>query len=176
MAIIYPNDWGERAQQESIMIRTLRVLIRRDSSRDRQDGQTCLEGYAFLWPDGRPLGVGFDAFCKQGQRLFGLGQHLRGCLERLVEIIYFPLAGLEDELTRLPGYRVRRFFLHRSDRQGRLHFFNGTPTAIVLDLDRDEQYVLNWIGLTTLRDGESAWFDLAARPAEPEVIAGPTSP
>jgi hypothetical protein len=150
------------------MTRTLRVLMRRDSSRDRQDGQTYLEGYAILWPDGRPLGIGFDAFCTQGQRLFGLGRYLRGCRERLVEMIYFPLAGLEDDLTRLPGHRVRRFFLHRGGRQGRLHFFNGSPTAIVLDLDRDEQHVLNWIGLPALREGESAWFDLAARPAEPK--------
>lgn len=83
-------------------------------------------------------------------------------------MIYFPLAGLEDDLTRLPGHRIRRFFLLRNGRQGRLHFFNGTPTAIVLDLDRDEPYVLNWIGLPALSDGESAWFDLAARPADPE--------
>jgi hypothetical protein len=81
-------------------------------------------------------------------------------------MIYFPLAGLEAQLTRLPGHRVRRFFLLRGGRQGRLHFFNGTPTSIVLDLDRDEQEVLNWIGLPALHDGEAAWFDIAARPAE----------
>jgi hypothetical protein len=150
------------------MTRTLRVLMRRDSARDHQDGPTCFEGYAILWPNGRPVGVGFEAFCKQGQRLFGLGQHLHGCRERLVDMIYFPLAGLRDDLTRLPDHRVRRFFLVRGGRQGRLHFFNGTPTAIVLDLDRDEPYVLNWIGLPALADGETAWFDLAARPASPE--------
>jgi hypothetical protein len=153
------------------MTRTLRVLMRRDPSRDRQDGQTCFEGYAILWPDGRPLGIGFDALCTHGQRLFGLGRQLRGCREKLVEMIYFPLGGLEDAVTRLPGHRVRRFFLLRHGRQGRLHFFNGTPTAIVMDLDRDERAVLDWIGLPALRDGESAWFDLASRPAEPEVGA-----
>jgi len=145
------------------MTRTLRVLMRRDPSRDCQVGPTPLEGYAILWPDGQPLGIGFDAFCKQGQRLLGLGPYLSGCRERLVDMIYFPLAGLEEQMTRLPGHRVRRFFLLRGGRQGRLHFFNGTPTAIVLDLDRDEQEVLNWIGLP---DGEAAWFDIAARLAE----------
>jgi hypothetical protein len=118
------------------------------------------------------LGIGFDAFCKQGQRLLALGDHLRGRQERLVDLIYFPLAGLEDDLTRLPGHRVRRFYLLREGRQGRLHFFNGTPTAIVFDLDRDEQIALDWIGLSALREGESAWFDLAARPAEPNADPG----
>jgi hypothetical protein len=118
------------------------------------------------------LSVGFDAFCKQGQRLLGLGRHLNGCQEKLVDMIYFPLAGLEDHLTRLPGHRVRRFCLRRTDRQGRLHFLDGTPTAIVLDLDRDDARVLDWIGLPTLRDGESGWFDLAARTPEPTCIAG----
>ncbi len=153
------------------MIRTLRVLMRRDSARDRQDGKTRLEGYEILWPDGRPLGVGFDAFCTQGQRLFGLGHHLSGCLERLVELIYFPLAGLDDGLRRIPGHRVRRFFLLRSGQQGQLHFFDGTPTSVILDLDRDEEKVLNWIGLPSLRTGERAWFDLAARTVEAETEA-----
>ncbi len=148
------------------MTRTLRVLMRRDPSRDRQDGQICFEGYAILWPDGSPLGIGFDALCKQGQRLLGLGRQLPGCREKLIELLYFPLSGLGDAMTRLPGHRVRRFFLLRRGRQGQLHFFNGTPTAIVLDLDRDEEPVLAWIGLPALRDGESAWFDLATRPAE----------
>jgi hypothetical protein len=146
------------------MTRTLRVLMRRDPARDRQDGNTSLEGYEICWPDGRPLGVGFDAFCTQGQRLFGLGRHLNGCPERLVEMIYVPKSGLDDGLTRLPGHRVRRFFLRREGRLGRLHFFNGTPTSVVLDLDRDERPVLDWIGLPELRDGESGWFDLAAHP------------
>lgn len=148
------------------MTRNLRVLLRRDPSRDRQDGQTQFEGYAILWPDGRALSVGFDAFCKHGLRLFSLGQQLRGRQERLLDLLYFPLAGLDDHLTRLPGYRVRRFYLHREGRQGRLHFFNGTPTAIVLDLDRDEPQVLSWIGLPNLRNGEAGWFDLAAKPAD----------
>ena len=148
------------------MERTLRVLLQRDPTRDRLDNQISFEGYTILWPDGRPLSVGFDAFCKQGQRLLGLGKHLNGCREKLVDMLYFPLAGREDHLTCLPRHRVRRFCLRRSGRQGRLHFLDGTPTAIAFDLDRDEPCVLDWIGLPALGDGESVWFDLAARTAE----------
>ncbi|MBY0231962.1 MAG: hypothetical protein K2W96_21980 [Gemmataceae bacterium] len=145
------------------MPRTIRVLMRRDPSRDRLDRSIPLAGYALLWPDGRPLGVGFDAFCKTGQRLFGLDRHLEGRSERLVELLCFPLTGREDALTRLAGHRVRRFFLLREGRQGRLHFLDGTPTSVVLDLDRDEPAVLEWIGLPALQQGEAGWFDLAAR-------------
>jgi hypothetical protein len=155
------------------MSRTLRLLFRRDPSRDRQDERVCYEGYEFLWPDGRPVALGLDAFCKHGQRLLGLGRHLAGAPERLVDMLCFPLADAEDPLTRLPGHRVRRFSLQRQGRQGRLYFLDGTPTTIVLDLDRDEAAVLHWIGLSTLRDGGCQWFDLAARPAEP---LAPTPP
>ena len=79
----------------------------------------------------------------------------------------FPLADGEASLTRLPGHRVRRFSLQRHGHQGRIYFLDGTPTTIVLDLDRDEPAVLHWIGLSGLRDGERLWFDLAARPLEP---------
>lgn len=157
------------------MTRALCVLMRRDPARDCQEGRTCVEGYALLWPDGRPLGVGFGAFCTQGRRLFGLGRDLREGQEKLVEMVYFPLAGVEDELTRLPGHRVRRFLLRREGRQGRLHFFDGTATAVVLDLDRDERRVLDWSGLAALDDGESAWFDIAARTAGPDGCS-PTRP
>jgi hypothetical protein len=64
----------------------------------------------------------------------------------------------------LPGARVRRFCLRRSGWQGRLHFLDGTPTTIVFDLDRDEQVMLDWVGLSGRADGEDQWFDLAARP------------
>jgi hypothetical protein len=149
------------------MARSLRVLFRRDPSRDRQDQQIHFEGYEFLWPDGRPVTLGLDAFCKHGQRLLGLGRHLRGASERLVDLLCFPLADGEAPITKLPGHRVRRFALRRHGRQGRLYFLDGTPTAVVLDLDRDETRVLNWIGLPGLLDGESQWFDLAARSVEP---------
>jgi hypothetical protein len=148
------------------MERTLRLLLQRDPARDRHD-LVALEGYTVRWPDGRPLSVGFDAFCKQGQRLLGLGRHLNGCRERLVDLLCFPLAGREEHITRLAGHRVRRFCLRRSGRQGRLHFLDGTPTAILLDLDHDEPRLLEWFGLPSLTDGESRWLDLAARGVEP---------
>jgi hypothetical protein len=159
------------------MSRSLQVLFRRDPSRDRRENEVHYEGYEFLWPDGRAVAVGFDAFCKHGQRLFGLGRRLEGCRERSLEMICLPLRGRDDHLTRLPGARVRRFFLQRSGRQGRLHFLDGTPTAVVFDLDRDEAPVLHWIGLPGLGDGERQWLDLAARPAGPPTptLPGPTT-
>jgi hypothetical protein len=148
------------------MSRTLRVLLRRDPSRDRIEEDVRYEGYRVLWPDGRPAAVGLSAFCKHGQRLLGLGRHLAGARERLLELIVFPLPDGEASLTRLPGHRVRRFSIRREGRQGRLFFLDGTPTTVVFDLDRDEAPVLHWIGLPTLRDGEREWFDLAARPVD----------
>lgn len=151
------------------MSRTLRVLLRRDLSRDHVEEGIAYEGYQFLWPDGRPLTVGLTAFCKHGQRLLGLGRHMAGVRERLVDLIIFPLPNGEASLTRLPGHRVRRFSIHREGRQGRLYFFDGTPTTVVFDLDHDEARVLHWIGLPALRDGERQWFDLAAHPVETTV-------
>jgi hypothetical protein len=112
------------------------------------------------------VAVGLDAFCKHGQRLLGLGRHLGRDRERLIEIICFPLRGQEDDLNRLPGGRVRRFFVERQSRQGRVHFMDGTSTGIVMDLDQDDESVLQWIGLAGLPEGERQWFDLAARVAE----------
>jgi hypothetical protein len=141
------------------------LLFRRDPSRDRHEDKVYYEGYDVLWPDGRPVSVGVDALCKHGQRLLSLGRHLAGCRERLIDLLCFPLAGRDDNLTKLPGHRVRRFFIERHGREGLLHFFDGTPTTIVLDLHRDEPKVLQWVGLTTLRDGAQQWFDLAAQPS-----------
>jgi hypothetical protein len=149
------------------MPRTLTVLFRRDPSRDRQCEQVRFEGYQVYWPDGRPVAVGLDAFCTHGQRLLGLGRHLRGCSERLIELLCFPLRDREADMTKLAGARVRRFLLQRTGRQGRIHFLDGTPTAAVFDLGNDEHRVLHWIGLPALKDGEGQWFDLAARAAEP---------
>src|SRR3954454_7924959 len=134
------------------MARKLTVLLRRDPSRDRQENQIHFEGYAFLWPDGQPLDVALDALCKHGQRLLGLGRHLQGCRERLLDLLVFPLWGREDHLTRLPGARVRRFFIERQGCLGRLHFMDGTPTATLFNLEQDEKPVLDWIGLTSLED------------------------
>lgn len=155
------------------MPRTLTVLFRRDPSRDRQCEQVRFEGYQVCWPDGRPVAVGLDAFCTHGQRLLGLGRHLKGCSERQIELLCFPLRDREADLTKLPGARVRRFLLRRTGRQGRIHFLDGTPTAAVFDLGADEQRVLHWIGLPAIKDGEGQWIDLAARAAQPAPAPAP---
>jgi hypothetical protein len=156
------------------MSRTLQVLCRRDPSKDRQDDRIAYEGYQFYWPDGRPVAVGLDAFCKHGQRLLGLGKHLAGTNEKLIEMICVPIKNREENMTRLDGHRVRRFYLERNGLHGRLHFMDGTPTAIVLEVGRDESPVLHWIGLTGMRDGDRQWFDLAARPVEVATVPLPS--
>jgi len=156
------------------MARTLTVLFRRDPTRDRQRGHIQFEGYEILWPDGRPIATGLNAFCNHGQRLLGLGRHLAGRSERMLRLICFPLKGRDDDLTRLPGHRVRRFFLERQGNTGRMHFLDGTPTDTVFEIGRDERKVLRWIGLTGLGDGEQQWFDLAAGPADTEARTGAT--
>jgi len=148
------------------MSRTLTILFRRDPSRDRNREQVEYEGYQPLWPDGRPVAVGLDAFCRHGQRLLGLGRHLAGRRERLIQMTCFHLSGRDDDLNRLPGHRVRRFFIERSGRIGRIHFLDGTPTTTVFEMGRDEPRVLHWLGLTSLAEGERQWFDLAALPVE----------
>jgi hypothetical protein len=150
------------------MARTLKVLFRRDPARDRNQEDIQFEGYQMLWPDGRPVTVGLDAFCRQGQRLLGLGRHLKGCSERLVILIVFPRHDRDDDLIRIPGCRVRRFFIQRQGRIGRFHFLDGTPTAVTFNLDYDDARVLHWCGLLGLADGQDQWFDLAARPEENE--------
>lgn len=110
--------------------------------------------------------VGMDAFCKHGLRLLGLGKHLTGCSQKLVNLVCLPLSGRDDDLNRIPGYRVRRFFLLRTGSTGRIHFLDGTPTLSVFELGRDDPRVIHWVGLNTLEDGEILWFDLAAVAAE----------
>jgi hypothetical protein len=151
------------------MQRTLKILFRRDPSRDREDDRIHFQGYEILWPDGQPVAVGLDAFCKQGQHVLGLRRYLAGCRERLLEVVCIPLPGRDQNMTRLPGQRVRRFFLERHGRQGRIHFLDGTPTAVVFDEYDDEPAVLHWVGFTGLKDGERQWFDLAACPLEESV-------
>jgi hypothetical protein len=153
------------------MSRTLRLLFRRDASHDRVEDEIRYEGYGVFWPDGRSVAIGLSAFCKHGQRLLGLGRHLRGTPERLVDLILFPLPDREASLTRLPGHRVRRFSIQRQGRMGRLYFFDGTPTTVVFDLDQDEAAVLLWVGLPSMSEEERQWFDLAARPVEVPLSA-----
>ena len=143
------------------MSRTLILLFRRDPSRDRHNEKIKFEGYAPYWPDGRPVSVSIDAFCKHGLRLLGLGKQLAGCEEKLAKLVCLPLSGKDDDLNRIPGYRVRRFYLHRTGNLGRLHFLDGTPTIVTFEMGVDEPRVLQWIGLNTIQDGEVLWFDLA---------------
>lgn len=148
------------------MSRSLTVIFRRDPTRDRQRENIHYEGYQFFWPDGRPVSVGLDAFCKHGQRFLGLGKHLAGTHERLIKLVFLPLKGRDCDLNRIPGFRVRRLFMERTGQIGRIHFLDGTPTSIVFDIGRDELPVLTWLGLPSLDDGEQLWFDIAAMPAE----------
>jgi hypothetical protein len=148
------------------MQRTLTVLFRRDPSRDRSKEQVHYRGYRPHWPDGRPVDVGLDAFCQHGQRLLGLNRLLARSHECLIRLINFPVADSEENIRRLPGHRVRRFFIERHGESGRIHFMDGTPTDIVFDMGKDETEVLHWIGLPHLDDGERQWFDLAACPVE----------
>src|SRR4051794_40807586 len=151
------------------MSRSLTLLMRRDPSRDRLSEKIKFEGYQTLWPDGRQVTIGLDALCMHGQRLLGLGKHLAGAREKLINVICFPLSGREDALTRLPGHRVRRFYLERHGQNGRIHFMDGTPTTVVFDVTEDDPRVLRWIGLPALADGETLWFDLAAAPVETPI-------
>jgi hypothetical protein len=148
------------------MARTLSLLFRRDPSRDRQQGLIQFEGYQILWPDGQSVALGVDSFCRQGQRLLGLGRYLAGCAERLIDLLCYPQINRDADMTRLTGHRVRRFCLQRTGQQGRLHFLDGTPTDAVFDLRRDEPRVLTWLGLPSLPDGGCLWVDLAARVPE----------
>lgn len=151
------------------MSRSLTVLFRRDPSRDREDERSRFEGYLPCWPDGRPLGVEFGAFCKHGLRLFGLGKHLAGCREKLIRLICLPLSGREDDLNRIPGHRVRRFYIQRNGQRGRIHFMDGTPTIAEFELGRDDPRVLHWVGLADVADGEKQWMDLAAMDVETQL-------
>ena len=157
------------------MSRTLTILFRRDPSRDRQTEQVDFEGYEILWPDGRSVAVGLDAFCKHGQRLLGLGKHLAGCHEKMIKMICFPLEGREDDLNRIPGHRVRRFFIERTGNTGRVFFMDGTPTTITFQVGRDEPKVLNWLGLSSLDDGDRQWFDIAATDIDTVLPVNPAS-
>src|SRR5437016_4338625 len=129
------------------MSRTLTVLFRRDPTKDSHRENVHYEGYKPFWPDGRAVETGLDAFCKHGQRLLGLGKHLAGRPERLIKLVFHPLAGRDDDLNRIPGFRVRRFYIERRGACGRVHFLDGTPTSIVFEIGRDEPRVLNWLGL-----------------------------
>jgi hypothetical protein len=146
--------------------RALTILFRRDPSRDRQRGAIRFHGYQILWPDGARVDLAFDAFCQHAQRLLGLSRHLDGHQERLVELLCFPVPNRDQDMTKLPGYRVRRFHLRRNGTFGRIHFLDGTPTEAVSEISRDDRRILEWIGLIGLPPQGEQWFDLAARPVD----------
>ena len=148
------------------MARTLTLMFRGDPSKDRLEEKIPFEGYNILWPDGTAAELAIDALCKHGQRLLGLGKYLQGCNEKMIDMKFFPLKGKDDPLTRIPGHRVRRFYLHKQDNSGRVHFFDGTPTSVVTVIGRDEIEVVDWLGLGTMTENEIQWFDLAATPSE----------
>jgi hypothetical protein len=155
------------------MFRSVKVLFQRDVTKDLLSGKMFFEGYKLVWPDGRPVGYGVNAFCAYGQRLFGLGRYLKGSTERFVELICYPIANRDQDMTKLPGHRVRRFYLLRQGSLGTVHFMDGTPSAAVFDLNRDEPQVLQWIGLSSLGDGEQQWLDVAARLCDVAPSSGP---
>lgn len=155
------------------MSRVLTILFRRDPSLDHQNERTRFEGYLPCWPNGTPLGITFGAFCKHGLRLFGLGKHLAGRSEKMVKLICQPLSGRDDDLTRIPGHRVRRFYIERHGQVGRIHFLDGTPTIAQFEIGRDEEKVLHWVGLPDIQDGERQWMDLAAVDVD---VAAPSRP
>lgn len=148
------------------MARTLTLMFRRDPSKDRLEEKIPFEGYKILWPDGTPAELAIDALCKHGQRLLGLGKYLQGCTEKMIDMKFYPLSGKDAPLTRLPGHRVRRFYLHKQNNDGRVHFFDGTPTSVVTQIGGDEIEVVEWLGLDTMKENEIQWFDLAATPSE----------
>jgi len=150
------------------MSRRLTVLFQRDPSRDRQEGHIQITGYQILWPDGRPVGVALDAFCTRGQRLLGLDRVMAGHQERLIDVLCFRLNGRDDHLVKIPGHRVRRFFLERRGHRARLHFLDGTPTETTFEIGRDEDRVLDWIGIHDVPEGVQQWVDIAAQ-ATPAV-------
>lgn len=151
---------------EFLRARSAVVLFRRDPERDREEGRILYQGYEILWPDGEPVAVGLDAFCQHGVRLLGLSRRLSLANESHVELLCFPLEDRDEDMSQLPGHRVRRFLLRRRGDCGRLHFLDGTPTDVVFHLGRDEDRVLEWIGLTQLEDGQHLWVDVAARPVD----------
>ena len=86
------------------MARTLTLLFRREPSRDRTRGSIRFEGYRLFWPDGAPVTLALDVLCLHGQRLLGLGRHLGGRAECLLEVVCFPLPGPEADPTKRAAF------------------------------------------------------------------------
>lgn len=147
------------------MSRSLTLMFRRDPSRDRAKGDVRFSGFRMYWPDGREVATGLNAFCGHGSRLLGLDKHLAEVPEKLVEVVCIPAEDRAARIARMPGQRVRRFLLKRQGRRGRLHFIDGTATDIEFVIGRDEDRVVEWVGLADTPDGGERWLDLTARAA-----------
>ena len=143
--------------------RCLTLLFQRDPSRDRQANNIQFTGYKILWPDGQTVGIALDSFCTRGQRLLGLDRVMAGHQERFIDVLCFPLQNREDRLVKIPGHRVRRFYLERHGDTGRLHFLDGTPTETTFVIGRDEDRILNWIDIHGVEEGGQQWVDIAAQ-------------
>ncbi|MCS7046147.1 MAG: hypothetical protein NZO58_07310 [Gemmataceae bacterium] len=89
----------------------------------------------------------------------------------MIKLICLPLSGRDDDLHRIPGHRVRRFYIQRHGDRGRLHFMDGTPTIAEFQLGRDDPRVLQWLGLADVADGGRQWLDLAAVDLDPPTFA-----
>lgn len=143
--------------------RTIHLLFRKDGSDPTK--------YQALWPDRTSMGPGLsECFptSKHFQRILGLPRILQGFAEKLVELRFFPLDSRDDDLHRIPGYRVRRFYLSRTGQVGRIHFMDGTPTDASYEIGHVDERFLLWLGLRDLADGQIQWFDLAATDLPPE--------
>lgn len=143
--------------------RSLLLQFRRDPARDQIINQVEHVGFQILWPDGKPVALGIESFCCRGQRLLGLDRQMKGFQERLIELLCFqPLSG-DDDIIRLPGYRVRRFILERTGTIALLYFMNGVLTDTRLDLMNDDERILDWVDVRSLKDGERRFVDIVAR-------------
>jgi hypothetical protein len=159
----YDGSFWTRAEEQGQFVRKILALFKRQPTSDFQKDRISYEGYRVHWPDGEAVAIGFERFCQQGCRLLGLGRRIK-THEQLVEMLVYPVSGLEAPLTQVSkGTRCRRFYLERQEGVGRMFFFNGSPTDIVFDAERDDQRVLDWIGVTSMSDGERMWFDFGAR-------------
>lgn len=146
------------------MPHTLTVLFSRQHSFDTTHNSIPMEGYTLRWPDGRLVEVGLHAFCAKGLRFLGLGKYMGSSSEVLIQLTAFPVACRDSDMHRVPGSRVRRMYIERQGECGRLHFMDGTPTAIEFQRGRDEPAVVAWAQLDQLDDGEQQWLDIAAMP------------
>ena len=69
------------------------------------------------------------------------------------------LIGSREVLT----HRRRRFILERTGTIALLYFMNGVLTDTRLDLMNDDERILDWVDVRSLKDGERRFVDIVAR-------------